>query len=166
MKKKNIIPVLIVLLCVMIILAFRGGASKSSAGTVTFKTTDIDGNPVSLADFSSAKVIMLNLWEPWCGPCVSEMGELQNLYDNYKDKGFVLLGAFSDEDSASARKVMDQKKITYPIIHYDDNILALATQYVPTTVFIDGKGNLLSEEPYIGAKSYADWEKLLLSFLK
>lgn len=169
MSRKVLIAVLTAVLCILIVMSIGGGAgSKSndlSGAAVIFETTDIDGNVVTLSDFSDAKVIMINLWEPWCGPCVSEMGDLEKLYETYKDQGFVIVGAFSDKDDASARKIMENNGITYPVVHYDENIAALGTQYVPTTVFIDGSGKLLVNEPCIGAKSYGDWEKILQDLL-
>ena len=64
-----------------------------------------------------AKVVMINLWEPWCGPCVNEMPGLEKLYEQYKDKGLVILGVFSSQDmDEDARKVIEDAGITYPIL--------------------------------------------------
>lgn len=137
----------------------------SENGKISFTSTDINGNPVSMDDFKNAKLIMVNFWEPWCGPCVGEMPELQELYENYKDKGLVILGVTSDmtvEDDAKA--IIKDKGIEYPIILGNKEI-SCPTEYFPTTVFTDGNGNILSAEPEIGAKDYAGWEKLIKSYL-
>lgn len=138
----------------------------SENGKISFTSTDINGNPVSMDDFKNAKLIMVNFWEPWCGPCVGEMPELQELYENYKDKGLVILGVTSDmtvEDDAKA--IIKDKGIEYPIILGNKEI-SCPTEYFPTTVFTDGNGNILSAEPEIGAKDYAGWEKLIKSYLE
>ncbi len=138
----------------------------SENGKISFTSTDINGNPVSMDDFKNAKLIMVNFWEPWCGPCVGEMPELQELYENYKDKGLVILGVTSDmtvEDDAKA--IIKDKGIEYPIILGNKEI-SCPTEYFPTTVFTDGNGNILSSEPEIGAKDYAGWEKLIKSYLE
>ena len=46
-----------------------------------FNTVDIDGNRYTDREFSKYKVTMVNFWEPWCGPCKMEFGDLQKLYD-------------------------------------------------------------------------------------
>ncbi len=130
----------------------------------SFSTTDINGKAVSLADYSYADVIMVNMWEPWCGPCVREMPDLQRLYEKYKGRGFLILGAFQDDDS-SAKEIIDEIGITYPVIKRTSEFARFGTQYVPTTFFIDGNGNVLSEESYIGGRSFSDWEKIILSYL-
>lgn len=138
----------------------------SENGKISFTSTDINGNPVSMDDFKNAKLIMVNFWEPWCGPCVGEMPELQELYENYKDKGLVILGVTSDmtvEDDAKA--IIKDKGIEYPIILGNKEI-SCPTEYFPTTVFTDGNGNILSSEPEIGAKDYDGWEKLIKSYLE
>lgn len=138
----------------------------SENGKISFTSIDINGNPVSMDDFKNAKLIMVNFWEPWCGPCVGEMPELQELYENYKDKGLVILGVTSDmtvEDDAKA--IIKDKGIEYPIILGNKEI-SCPTEYFPTTVFTDGNGNILSAEPEIGAKDYAGWEKLIKSYLE
>lgn len=138
----------------------------SENGKISFTSTDINGNPVSMDDFKNAKLIMVNFWEPWCGPCVGEMPELQELYENYKDKGLVILGVTSDmtvEDDAKA--IIKDKGIEYPIILGNKEI-SCPTEYFPTTVFTDGNGNILSAEPEIGAKDYDGWEKIIKSYLE
>ncbi len=130
----------------------------------TFSTTDINGNPVTSADFASAKLIMINRWEPWCGPCVNELSDLQKLYTNYKDKGFVLLGVFKD-NPADAITIMRQKGLTYPILNYNDQFYRFYTGSVPTTVFLDGEGYPLTSEPFIGSRPYDAWEQIVLALL-
>lgn len=131
-----------------------------------FSTMTLDGKAVSLSDYSDNKLIMVNLWEPWCGPCVNEMPDLNKLYQEYKDKGFVILGVFADMDYKSdAKTIVKQKGIEYPILLNTKEFEKFATEYVPTTVFLDGKGNLLSDEPFIGSNSYSEWKSIIDSYL-
>jgi len=140
---------------------------SNSSGEFNFETTDINGNPVSGEDIKNAKVVMVNYWEPWCGPCVGELPELQKLYENYKDKGFLLLGVYSSFDmDDDAKEIIADSGVTYPILRAESNLSQFMTDYFPTTIFVDGNGNVLSEEPYIGARSYEDWEEILKGYLK
>lgn len=139
----------------------------SSVGdSLYFETVDIDGNKVTSDDFSNAKLIMINFWEPWCGPCVGEMSDLEMIYQNYKDDGFVILGVFSSEGmDEDVRNVIEQTGVTYPIMRAVKSLEPYMTQFVPTTVFFDGEGNMLIEEPIPGARSYEDWESLVESLM-
>ena len=129
-----------------------------------FSTSDADGNAVSLADYSDSKVIMINMWETWCGPCVNEMPDLQRLYAKYKDRGFLILGATASHKSEIAG-IVRQTGIEYPVIMRNSQFDRFETGYVPTTVFIDGGGNILSAEPFVGGRSYSEWESIVLSYL-
>ncbi len=130
----------------------------------TFSATDINGKAVSSADFANAKLIMINMWEPWCGPCVGELSDLQRLYTNYKDKGFVLLGVFADNPD-DAKSIVRQKGLTYPILNKTSGFDRFHTGYVPTTVFLDGEGYPLTSEPYVGSRDYSQWEQIVKSLL-
>lgn len=132
-----------------------------------FSTVDIDGNPVTSDIFKDAKVIMVNYWEPWCGPCVGEMPELEELYENYKDQGFLILGVFSSTDMKSeAKQVLEECNISYPVVLADSNLEKYMTDYVPTTIFVDSEGRVISKEPVVGANSLSDWEEIVEEYLK
>lgn len=132
-----------------------------------FSTTDIKGKAISNEDVKDSKLIMVNFWEPWCGPCVNEMPELEKLYKKYKDKGFIILGVFYSTDSLEdGKSIIKEKNITYPILIGNNDFKEFTTEYVPTTVFFDSEGNLLNSEPLIGAKSYDEWEQEILKYIK
>lgn len=140
-----------------------GTANTDIPSVITFNTVDINGNPYSSDDMQGAKVVLINLWEPWCGPCVGEMPELQKLYENYKDQGLLIIGAYSDEEDAQT--VVDDNGITYPIVHCEGNLMSLQQDYVPASYVYDGDGNLLMNNPVEGAMEYDGWEELILQYL-
>lgn len=131
-----------------------------------FRTTDLNGNEVKLSDFSDAKIIIINMWEPWCGPCVNEMPELEKLYENYKDKGVVIIGVTSSSTSAEAAEVVKGLNIKYPVIINGSDFDIMQTGYVPTTIVVDSEGSILTPEPIIGSKSYEGWESVINTYLK
>lgn len=135
--------------------------SGSDAVVCSFETVDIDGNAVDSGIFADYKLTMINFWEPWCGPCVAEMPDLQKLYEDYSDKGFMLLGVFSTEDGV--REILSDTGVKYPILYYTEGFDYFQTGYVPTTVFVNSQGEML--ELQIGARSYEDWAAIIEGLL-
>jgi len=126
---------------------------------VVFSTTDLAGNPWTEADLAGA-VTILNFWEYWCGPCVSEMPALQKLYEEYADEGLQVIGIFSDaSDLESVKSVVESTGVTYPILYYSDDFAPFQTGYVPTTVFLDGEGRPVAG--VVGAYEYEQWVQML-----
>ena len=142
------------------------GTDAEGKGEYYFTSTDFDGNRVSLSDFPDAKVIMINYWEPWCGPCLSELPELEQLYKAYSSEGLLIVGVFStttmDDD---VNTIIEENNITYPMLRFEGALTKTSLQYVPTTIFIDADGNLLSEEPIVGADSFSGWEAVVKGYL-
>lgn len=142
------------------------GTSTDDAGQLDFSTVDIDGKPYTLDDMKDAKVVLVNFWEPWCGPCVGEIGDLARLYEEYKDQGFLILGVYSTEgQDEDVRSIITDNGVTYPVIKSAGNMGDFMTMYVPTTVFADGSGKIISAEPEIGAHSYDEWKALIEDYL-
>jgi len=134
---------------------------------ISFDTVDVNGNPVSTDMIKDAKIVMLNLWEPWCGPCVSEMPELNQLYEDYKDKGLLIIGSYSSFDMDSdAKDIVNKISISYPIIKANKSINGIAQDYVPATYILDHNGNLITEEPLAGSKSYDQWEAIIREYIE
>ena len=154
----------------------------------TFTTTDRNGKQWDESMFSGYELIMINFWEPWCPPCVREMPDLEKLYENYKDKGFLLLGVYSSTNrEAEVKGVLKDAGTTYPILKYTGNFNIFKSGYVPTTVFIDRNGHVLypelTEEElnkvaediltlgsdaytkynalYVGSNSYEGWSSII-----
>lgn len=132
----------------------------------SFTTTDRNGESVDETIFAEAALTMVNFWEPWCGPCVREMPDIQKLSEDYADRGFRVIGVYSTpgmEDDVDA--VLEQTGVTYPILHYCEAFDAFQTGYVPTTIFVDGQGHVLTDEPIVGSRSYDDWAALVEELL-
>ncbi len=143
-----------------------GSDEPYEPGDLVFNTTDIYGKKVTDEVIKGSKLVLMNLWEPWCGPCVNEMPDLERLYEKYKDEGLLILGVYSSFDyDREAKEVIDQCGITYPVIKADAELLGYEQNYVPATFLFDGKGNLVEREPVEGSRSYDDWEAIITHYL-
>ncbi len=141
-------------------------AAPADAGQLDFTTVDFDGNAFSTADLANAKVVLLNFWEPWCGPCVGEIPDLAKLYEEYKDQGLLIVGAYSENSmDDDIRSLIEENNVTYPIVRVGGNMSDFMTNYVPTTVFADGAGKIISAEPVVGANSYDQWKTMIEDYL-
>ena len=111
-----------------------------------FKLTGLDGKPVTLAD-SHGKVILLNFWATWCGPCRAEIPDLVELQNKYKDR-LQILGLVVDDDDQDAIKEFTEKfGINYPIAIATNDI---RMQYggivaLPTSFVLDSEGRIVQK---------------------
>lgn len=132
---------------------------------LSFTAEDIRNGAFAFSDLADRKVIMINFFETWCNPCMRELPDLEKLYEQYKDEGFVIIGVFGSSDEAEVLSVVNSMGISYPVVKDVKELSKYRTDYVPTTVFLNGSGELLSDEAEVGAKSFSDWEELIISFL-
>ena len=110
-----------------------------------YATKYLDGREFALASEQN-KVVLLNVWATWCGPCRAEMPELQALHDKYAARGFEVIGASVDEgDSQVVKDFAAQYRITYPLVHDPEGKIAavLDASVLPTTVLIDRNGRIV-----------------------
>ena len=130
-----------------------------------FTTTDRDGKTWDESCFAGQTLTMINFWEPWCPPCIAEMPELERLYEDYAAQGFLILGVYATANQeADVDAVLADAGTTYPILHYCPEFDGFQTGYVPTTVFVDARGEVVGHTE-IGGKDYAAWAKILEDLL-
>lgn len=130
--------------------------------TFEFSTVDINGNPVNSDILEGAKLVLVNYWEPWCGPCVRELPSLEKLYENYKDQGLVILGIYSALNmQEDAEAIVESNNITYPVLQCDSFLARFQETFVPHTFFLDEEGHILMDDSYEGSKDYDTWEKII-----
>ncbi|MCC6931110.1 MAG: TlpA family protein disulfide reductase [Gemmatimonadaceae bacterium] len=93
------------------VVGVRSGESRHPA----FAATTIDGQPVSDASLRG-KVVLVNFWATWCGPCRVEMPLLEQMYQRHRDRGFVLLGFSVDRAGDQVvRDYVRSRGVTYPV---------------------------------------------------
>lgn len=104
-------------------------SSVSGKPAPELKLKDLDGKEVALSDLKG-KVVFVNFWATWCGPCQDEIPSLIDLQNQYASKGFTVVGIAMDEDGKSvvapfvAKELYDVKgqklHINYPILLGND----------------------------------------------
>lgn len=140
---------------------------------ITFSSFNhLNGETVTEEIFYDYKVTMLNFWEPWCGPCVGEMPDLESIYEEYgSGTGDVnIIGCFSTLDGA--KEAVRQCGVTYPSIDYTSAFDVFQTGYVPATIFFDENGQILSSEYadeagtiFVGSRDYDTWKTIIEEML-
>ena len=111
-----------------------------------FKLKDADGQTVRPADYKG-KVVLLDFWATWCGPCKIEIPWFMEFERQFKDQGFAVVGVSMDEDGWTAIKPYVQNmKMNYRVLLGDDDV---STAYggldsLPTTLLIDRQGKIAS----------------------
>ena len=115
-----------------------------------FSATDLDGKPISLQDYRG-KVVLLDFWAVWCGPCVGEMPNVKKVYETHKDKGFDIIGISLDTDEERLRNYLKENDIPWQQIYSGKGWDSpLAKQYhirgIPAPWLIARDGTLISRE--------------------
>ncbi len=109
-----------------------------------FALEDLKGSKISLSDMNG-KVVFLNIWATWCGPCKREIPDFIEVYEQYKDKGLEIIGISVDEISPSRVLQFTEKyKINYPVAMTTAKINRDYGPFraVPVTIIIDKNGKI------------------------
>jgi len=124
----------------------------------------IDGKEYSLSQYRG-KVVMINFFTFFCGPCREEMPHLNQIYQENKGRGFVTIGIGLSSDPTQLRFLVKQLGLDYPVLVGDDQVGKNYgnVEIVPTTFIIDRGGNIAHK--ILGARSKADFENLIRPLL-
>jgi len=128
-----------------------------------FETIDVSGNRQRLADYKG-KVVLVNIWATWCAPCRAEMPALDRLYQERKDRGFVVLG-MSGESRTSQERFLKEVKVSYPLLLLTRDVPSLYRDIARyPEIFLIDRGGRLQPTPGAGQpfeKLEADIDALL-----
>ena len=112
-----------------------------------FKLINLDGKYVELNKETGNGPILLSFWATWCKPCLEEMAEYNKIYDQYRDKSFILLAISTDTEKSIAKVKPYIKSKGYEFMVLLDTNNEVARKYyaqqMPYTVLIDKNGNIV-----------------------
>ena len=158
--------------------AVESQASAQAGGLTAFTATDLDGNTVTQDIFADYSLTMVNIWATFCSPCIEEMPYLGQLKSEYQNKGVNIVGIVADvqnsdgsipeEGVAFAKEIVSQTGANYTHLLPSEslnNIILNNVAAVPTTVFVDSKGNRVGEE-YVGSRDKQEWAEIIEELLK
>ena len=145
---------------------FQKGEAQASYNSQNPEITlpSLKGDIVRLSDFKG-KVILVDFWASWCGPCRASNKHLVKLYDKYKAKGFEIFGVSVDENPKAWQKAVKKDKITWSQVidkggWESGTTVRWNVAYLPTTFLFDKDGNLIARDLEKG-----ELEKLLDNLL-
>ena len=157
-------------------------ADERDISRVRFDSEDRYGRECDESIFSDYKLTMIYFWEGGT-TCENEMYYLNELYSKYKDEGFQVLGVYSGDEN-TALQALNRLGILYPNIVKSDDFKKFSTGYVPTIMFVNNEGSVIShsvsaddlkdnpdvseellEKVYIGSQLYETWEKMITDYM-
>lgn len=129
-----------------------------------FKLTSLDGKPLTLAGVRG-KVVLLNFWATWCGPCRAEIPDFVALQDRYKDRLQIIGLNVDDDDAAEIQKYVEETGINYPVAMTSDDV---RLQYggipaLPTSFVLDTESRVVQK--HVGLWNPAVYETEIRALL-
>jgi len=134
-----------------------------------FEVKDANGQTFHLADYKG-KVVLLNFWATWCGPCKVEIPWFIDFEKNYKDRGFAVVGISLDDDGWDAVKpYIERRKMNYRVALGNMQIEHLyggseGIESLPTSFIVDRQGKVAGV--HVGLISRSDYQNELEELLR
>jgi peroxiredoxin len=124
-----------------------------------FLFTNKEGKSIKLSDYKG-KVILINFFATWCGPCMKEMPYIQkDLWEKHKNNDkFIILSFGRDHSQEEVKKFIESKKFTFPIFADEDKSIynLFATKYIPRNYLIDSNGKVIYASTGFSEKEFEE----------
>jgi cytochrome c biogenesis protein CcmG/thiol:disulfide interchange protein DsbE len=154
----------IVLMAVLfLVTAAASGWAAGSAPDFKLKAVQ-NGKEYSLSQFKG-KVVLINFFTFFCGPCREEMPHLSKMDQELKGQGFQTLGIGLSSTPEQLKQIVKQLSLAYPVLEGNDGVSKAYgnVELVPITFIIDKQGNIAHK--VLGARSKEDFEKMIKPLL-
>jgi len=135
----------ILLIALTIGLVTSASAQQRKAANFSLKAAD--GTSYELSKYKG-KVVIVNFWATWCGPCRKEIPDFIEAYKRYRSKGLEIIGISLDQDGwTKVIPFVKQSKINYPIVMGDEQVVENYGGFnaIPTTFIVDKDGNIVDQ---------------------
>lgn len=149
--------------------ATESSEAEEAPYVLTFESVTTEGESVTSDCFADSRLTMLNIWGTYCNPCLMEMPDLGEIAASYDKADFQIMGIVCDvtEDAAeadidNAKALIVETGANYPHLLLNESLytnLVGATDSVPTTFFVNSKGEVLGY--VVGANSKDTWVDLI-----
>jgi thiol-disulfide isomerase/thioredoxin len=140
--------------------------AKPKPAKLDFALKDMNGQEIKLASFKG-KVVMLNFWATWCGPCKVEIPMFVDLQQQYRDKGLTFLGVSIDDQPEQLREFAKEYRMNYPVLvglGRDDVQTAFGPMFgIPVTLLIARDGTICTR--YLGPRPKERFERDIKALL-
>ncbi len=117
---------------------------KEDLEAIEFSLKDLNGRETSLSAFDG-RVVFLNFWATWCGPCRAEIPSMEQLYGELQDQGFTILAVNSQEPPEQVSAFVEESGMSFPVLLDTDGKVGAVygVRAIPTTYIIDPQGAIL-----------------------
>jgi thiol-disulfide isomerase/thioredoxin len=141
-----------------------GSCDQTGKGTFDFVLKNEFNQPVKLADYKG-KVVIVNFWATWCGPCKTEIPDFVKLYAEYKDKGLVIVGISIDDSPEQLQAFMREYKMNYPVVQMRPEVEDAWGPFYgyPTSFIVARDGSICTK--HIGPASHDQFESEIKALL-
>lgn len=132
----------------------------------TFELKDASGATITMADYRG-KVVLINFWATWCGPCKVEIPWFIEFQQKYKDRDFAVLGISMDEDGwKSVKPYVEQHKMNYRVLIGDEKLTDLygGIDSLPTSFIVDRAGRIAAA--HFGLVDKSDYQNEIIKLLE
>ncbi len=151
-----------------LLLSFTLGGAFAMNNPKKAPDFSLETNKGSIVTLSKlqGKVVLVNFWATWCGPCRAEIPGFLEVYKEYKSKGFEIVGISLDQDGwKKVNPFVERFKIDYPIVMGNLKVVEAYGNFnaIPTSFLVDKKGNIVDE--HVGYLSKEDLIKLIKPLL-
>ena len=140
--------------------------AQLSDADFSWQLIDNKNNTVNLSDFKG-KIIYINFWATWCGPCIGEMPEIQTFYNKFKDNKDVVFIIASSENLDVIQKFIADEGYTFPVFSIQSQVPAIMEyNTIPTSFLINKTGGIVLHHTGVAKWGGEKMEKTIKNLLK
>lgn len=136
-------------------IAVAQTASAAGKPYINIKGKNQDDKDVSLSDYvGKGKIVLVDFWASWCGPCIKTLPEMIKIYQKYKNKGFEIVGVSLDNEKTAWENATKKHQITWPQFSNlqgwtDEAAQAYGINSIPATFLIGKDGIIIEKNPEV-----------------